>query len=59
MFLISRAVLQRRIGANRFFFMSLTWWGLASLSFVYAKSYAGLLALRYVILPTYTTQAQY
>ena len=42
----SDAVLQRRIGANKFFFMSLTWWGIASLSFVYAKSYVGLLVLR-------------
>ncbi|CAA7268788.1 unnamed protein product [Cyclocybe aegerita] len=39
-------VLQRHIGANRFFFISLTFWGLASLSFVYAKGYAGLLVLR-------------
>jgi len=30
------------------FFMSLTFWGLASLSFVYAKGYAALLVLRYV-----------
>lgn len=28
--------------------MSLTWWGIASLSFVYAKGYGGLLALRWV-----------
>lgn len=42
-------VLQRRIGANRFFFMSLTLWGLASLSFVYAKGYAALLALRVIL----------
>ncbi|KAH9910536.1 MFS general substrate transporter [Fomitopsis serialis] len=42
-------VLQRRIGANRFFFMSLTWWGLSSLSFVYAKSYTGLLILRVLL----------
>ncbi|KAJ7031591.1 MFS general substrate transporter [Mycena alexandri] len=39
-------ILQRHIGANRFFFLSLTWWGLASLSVVYAKGYAGLLVLR-------------
>ncbi|KAF9564096.1 MFS general substrate transporter [Agrocybe pediades] len=39
-------VLQRHIGANRFFFLSLTFWGLASLSVVYAKGYAGLLVLR-------------
>ena len=26
--------------------MSLSWWGIASLSFVYAKGYAGLLVLR-------------
>ncbi|KAL1731534.1 MFS general substrate transporter [Schizophyllum commune] len=42
-------VLQRRIGANRFFFLSLTWWGIASLSFVYAKGYGGLLALRVLL----------
>ncbi|TBU24705.1 MFS general substrate transporter [Dichomitus squalens] len=42
-------VLQRYIGANRFFFLSLTWWGLASLSFVYAKGYGGLLALRVLL----------
>ncbi|KZT28221.1 MFS general substrate transporter [Neolentinus lepideus HHB14362 ss-1] len=39
-------VLQRRIGANRFFFLSLTFWGLSSLSIVYAKGYAALLILR-------------
>ncbi|KAJ6550729.1 MFS general substrate transporter [Mycena sp. CBHHK59/15] len=39
-------VLQRHIGANRFFFLSLTFWGIASLSVVYAKGYAGLLVLR-------------
>ncbi|GAV99050.1 MFS general substrate transporter [Lentinula edodes] len=42
-------VLQRRIGANRFFFLSLTFWGLASLSFVYAKGYGALLALRVLL----------
>ncbi|PCH37504.1 MFS general substrate transporter [Wolfiporia cocos MD-104 SS10] len=42
-------VLQRRIGANRFFFMSLTFWGLSSLSFVYAKGYIGLLVLRVLL----------
>ncbi|EIW53507.1 MFS general substrate transporter [Trametes versicolor FP-101664 SS1] len=42
-------VLQRHIGANRFFFLSLTWWGIASLSFVYAKGYGGLLALRVML----------
>ncbi|KAJ3760004.1 MFS general substrate transporter [Lentinula raphanica] len=42
-------ILQRRIGANRFFFLSLTFWGLASLSFVYAKGYGGLLALRVLL----------
>ncbi|CCM05612.1 uncharacterized protein FIBRA_07841 [Fibroporia radiculosa] len=41
-------VLQRRIGANRFFFMSLTFWGVSSLSYVYGKGYAGLLVLRRV-----------
>ncbi|KAF5348886.1 hypothetical protein D9756_009799 [Leucocoprinus leucothites] len=39
-------VLQRHIGANRFFFLSLTFWGLCSLSFTYAKGYAALLVLR-------------
>ncbi|KAJ7291058.1 MFS general substrate transporter [Mycena rebaudengoi] len=38
--------LQRHIGANRFFFLSLLFWGIASLSVVYAKGYAGLLVLR-------------
>ncbi|ETW77356.1 hypothetical protein HETIRDRAFT_327571, partial [Heterobasidion irregulare TC 32-1] len=42
-------VLQRQIGANRFFFISLTFWGLASLSFVYAKGYPALLALRILL----------
>ncbi|EJF61842.1 MFS general substrate transporter [Dichomitus squalens LYAD-421 SS1] len=42
-------VLQRYIGANRFLFLSLTWWGLASVSFVYAKGYGGLLALRVLL----------
>ncbi|KAH9848661.1 major facilitator superfamily domain-containing protein [Lenzites betulinus] len=31
------------------FFLSLTWWGIASLSFVYAKGYAGLLVLRVLL----------
>ncbi|KAF8893010.1 MFS general substrate transporter [Infundibulicybe gibba] len=39
-------ILQRHIGANRFFFLSLTFWGIASLSIVYAKGYPGLLVLR-------------
>ncbi|KXN84013.1 hypothetical protein AN958_00572 [Leucoagaricus sp. SymC.cos] len=39
-------ILQRYIGANRFFFLSLTFWGLASMSFTYAKGYAALLVLR-------------
>ncbi|KAF9051499.1 MFS general substrate transporter [Panaeolus papilionaceus] len=39
-------VLQRHIGANRFFFLSLTFWGLSSLSVVYAKGYGALLTLR-------------
>ncbi|KAH9474770.1 MFS transporter prlL [Psilocybe cubensis] len=39
-------VLQRHIGANRFFFLSLTFWGLSSLSVVYAKGYGGILVLR-------------
>ncbi|KAH0578448.1 hypothetical protein H2248_003594 [Termitomyces sp. 'cryptogamus'] len=42
-------ILQRRIGANRFFFLSLTEWGIVSLSFVYAKGYRGLLALRILL----------
>ncbi|KAF5365235.1 hypothetical protein D9758_005403 [Tetrapyrgos nigripes] len=42
-------VLQRHIGANRFFFLSLTWWGIASLSFVYAHGYGGLLVLRVLL----------
>lgn len=42
-------ILQRHIGANRFFFMSLTGWGIASLSFVYAKGYGGLLVLRVLL----------
>ncbi|EGO01251.1 hypothetical protein SERLA73DRAFT_159718 [Serpula lacrymans var. lacrymans S7.3] len=39
-------ILQRRIGANRFFFLALTFWGVSSLSVVYAKGYASLLVLR-------------
>lgn len=42
-------VLQRHIGANRFFFLSLTFWGLSSLSIVYAKGYAALLVLRVML----------
>ncbi|KAI8990724.1 MFS general substrate transporter [Trametes punicea] len=42
-------VLQRCIGANRFFFLSLSWWGIASLSIVYAKGYASLLVLRVLL----------
>ncbi|KAK0221036.1 MFS general substrate transporter [Armillaria nabsnona] len=42
-------VFQRHIGANRFFFLSLTWWGIASLSFIYAKGYGGLLVLRVLL----------
>ncbi|RDX40819.1 MFS general substrate transporter [Lentinus brumalis] len=42
-------VLQRHIGANRFFFLSLLFWGISSLSFVYAKGYAGLLVLRVLL----------
>ncbi|KAJ3826542.1 MFS general substrate transporter [Lentinula raphanica] len=42
-------VLQRHIGANRFFFISLTFWGLSSLSIVYAKGYAALLVLRVLL----------
>ncbi|KAJ3904330.1 MFS general substrate transporter [Lentinula edodes] len=42
-------VLQRHIGANRFFFLSLTFWGLSSLSIVYAKGYAALLVLRVLL----------
>ncbi|EGO26897.1 hypothetical protein SERLADRAFT_436717 [Serpula lacrymans var. lacrymans S7.9] len=40
-------ILQRRIGANRFFFLALTFWGVSSLSVVYAKGYASLLVLRH------------
>jgi hypothetical protein len=32
------------------FFLSLNFWGIASLSVVYAKGYAGLLVLRLVLL---------
>ncbi|KAA1471921.1 MFS general substrate transporter [Dentipellis sp. KUC8613] len=42
-------VLQRYIGANRFFFLSLSFWGLASLSFVYAKGFPALLILRVLL----------
>ncbi|KAF8525766.1 major facilitator superfamily domain-containing protein [Hysterangium stoloniferum] len=42
-------ILQRHIGANRFFFMALTFWGLSSLSFVYAKGYPALLVLRVLL----------
>ncbi|TFY63736.1 hypothetical protein EVG20_g6198 [Dentipellis fragilis] len=42
-------VLQRYIGANRFFFLSLSFWGLASLSFVYAKGFPALLVLRVLL----------
>jgi len=42
-------VLQRHIGANRFFFLSLTFWGVASLSIVYAKGFAALLVLRVLL----------
>ncbi|KAK7460853.1 hypothetical protein VKT23_008784 [Stygiomarasmius scandens] len=42
-------VLQRHIGANRFFFLSLTFWGLSSLSFIYAKGYGALLVLRVLL----------
>ncbi|KAH9929023.1 MFS general substrate transporter [Epithele typhae] len=42
-------VLQRHIGANRFFFMSMVFWGFSSLSFVYAKGYGALLALRVLL----------
>ncbi|KIY43386.1 MFS general substrate transporter [Fistulina hepatica ATCC 64428] len=42
-------ILQRYIGANRFFFMSLMFWGLSSLSFVYAKGYAALIRIRVLL----------
>jgi len=42
-------ILQRYIGANRFFFLTLNFWGIASISFVYAKGYAGLLVLRVLL----------
>ncbi|KAF5344838.1 hypothetical protein D9757_001246 [Collybiopsis confluens] len=41
--------LQRHIGANRFFFISLLFWGLSSLSIVYAKGYGALLVLRVLL----------
>ncbi|KAI0267310.1 MFS general substrate transporter [Gloeopeniophorella convolvens] len=47
--LIDTSVLQRRIGANRFFFLSLGFWGLVSLSFTYAKGYATFLVLRVLL----------
>ncbi|KAJ7581315.1 MFS general substrate transporter [Mycena floridula] len=37
------------IGANRFFFISLLFWGLSSISFVYAQGYAALLVLRVLL----------
>ncbi|KAL0946223.1 hypothetical protein HGRIS_012482 [Hohenbuehelia grisea] len=39
-------ILQRRIGANKFFFLSMVFWGLASISFVYSKGYPAVIALR-------------
>ncbi|KAF7329915.1 MFS general substrate transporter [Mycena kentingensis (nom. inval.)] len=42
-------VLQRYIGANRFFFLTCSFWGIASISFTYAKGYAGLLVLRVLL----------
>ncbi|TFK75711.1 MFS general substrate transporter [Pluteus cervinus] len=42
-------VFQRHIGANRFFFLSLSFWGLSSISFVYAKGYVALLVLRVLL----------
>ncbi|KAF8062195.1 MFS general substrate transporter [Lyophyllum atratum] len=41
-------ILQRRMGSNRFFFFALIFWGIASLSFVYARGFAALLVLRHV-----------
>ncbi|KAI0046772.1 MFS general substrate transporter [Auriscalpium vulgare] len=42
-------ILQRRIGANRFFFLSMFWWGWSSLSLTYAKGYAAFLVLRVLL----------
>ncbi|KAJ8515138.1 hypothetical protein ONZ45_g7404 [Pleurotus djamor] len=42
-------ILQRHIGANRFFFLSLSFWGIVSLSFTYAKGYTSLLVLRVLL----------
>ncbi|KAG6827292.1 hypothetical protein H0H92_012457 [Tricholoma furcatifolium] len=42
-------ILQRHIGANRFFFLSLTGWGIVSLSFVYARGYGSILVLRILL----------
>jgi len=42
-------ILQRHIGANRFFFMTSTFWGLSSISLVYSKGYAALLVLRVLL----------
>ncbi|THV05757.1 MFS general substrate transporter [Dendrothele bispora CBS 962.96] len=42
-------VLQRHIGANRFFFITLIFWGLSSLSVIYAKGYGALLTLRVLL----------
>lgn len=42
-------ILQRHIGANRFFFLSLTFWGVTSICFTFAKGYPSLLALRVLL----------
>ncbi|KAG6810719.1 hypothetical protein H0H92_010601 [Tricholoma furcatifolium] len=42
-------MLQRYLGANRYFCIPLTVWGLASLSFVYSKGYTSLLVLRVLL----------
>lgn len=46
---IPAIVWQRRIGANKFFFASIAFGGLASLSFVYAKGYPALVVLRLLL----------
>ncbi|CAA7268786.1 unnamed protein product [Cyclocybe aegerita] len=42
-------ILQRHIGANRFFFIALIFWGLASISFTFGKGYPALIALRVLL----------
>ncbi|KAJ7701810.1 hypothetical protein B0H17DRAFT_1004690 [Mycena rosella] len=42
-------ILQRHIGTNRCFFLSLTFCGITSLSVVYVKGYAGSLVLHVLV----------